>query len=460
MLFKINKDYEINKKVIDKMFIAHRAEIERINRLEALYKKGTAGALERSIPDHKPNNKIANHYAGYITNTLIGFIFGIPVNILSNEETIREVVESFNNKNDISSHNISVATKASISGYAYELMYIDKEANERVTALDTKEVIYCVDNTVEENPLFAIRYFNDITLDDGEYYIEIYEPDKISYYIYDSKGLHKTGGKDINSFGEVPVTRLINDGDEMGDFERVETQIEAYNIAESDTANDFEYFTDAILALYGDLEEEYDEETGEKIPHDFKNNKVLKFSEGTRAEWLIKQINDVATENYKNRLDRDIHKFSFVPDMSAETFGNASGESLKWRVSGLRYRGGIKIQCFKKLLERRYKLLFNSIMSKKGVKSDIKIEDLLEFKFTENLPKNVVEAIQNVKNLDGIVSERTRTELLEEVTNVKSGDELARLEEERERETVAMDVDFERLVSDANKEDEVNEEAE
>lgn len=453
MLFKINKNYEINKKIIDKMFIIHSAEKERIKKLEELYRDGTAGALERNIEAHKPNNKLKNHYAGYISNTLVGYMLGIPVNVMSNDEAIREAVEQFNNRCDIDSHNIKLALKASIAGYAYELAYTDENAKEKVTVLNTNEVIYCVDNTVEENPLFAIRYFNDITLDDGEYYIEVYEPDKITYYLYNSKGLHKEDEERINSFGEVPVTRLINDGDEMGDFERCVSLIEAYNIAQSDTSNDLAYFTDAILGLYGELEEEFDEETGEKIPHDFKNNKVVKLSEGSKIEWITKQINDTVTENYKNRLDKDIHKFSFCPDMSSETFGNTSGESLKWRVSGLRYRGGIKIQCFKKLLERRYRLLFNSLGFKLNMDLSEGIENLLEFKFTENLPKNVTELINNIKNMDSIISLKTKTELIEEVTNVKSEDELERLEEDRERDSVEIDAEFKRLLEETNKED-------
>lgn len=460
MLFKINKNCEINKKTIGKMIKAHNEEKKRILKLEKLYKDGTAGALERDIASHKPNNKLKHHYAGYISNTLVGYMLGIPVNVLSSEDAVRDVVEQFNNRNDINAHNINLALKASIAGYAYELCYTDSEAREKVTALDTKEVIYCVDNTVEEKPLFTVRYYTDITLDEGEYYIEIYHPGTINYYILNKDGLNLIDEEKISSFGDVPVSRLVNDGDEMGDFERVFSLIEAYNIANSDSANDFEYFTDAILALYGDLEEEYDEETGEKKPHDFKNNKVVKLSEGSKIEWIIKQINDVATENYKNRLDQDIHKFSFCPDMSAETFGNASGESLKWRVSGLRYRGGIKIQCFKKLLERRYKLLFNSLGLKNSSFNVGNIEDLLEFKFTENLPKNVTEAITNVKNLDGIVSEKTQAELLEEITNVRADEELERLAEDRERESVDVDVDFNKLVEEANKEDELDEETE
>ena len=34
------------------------------------------------------------------------------------------------------------------------------------------------------------------------------------------------------------------------------------------------------------------------------------------AKYLIKDIQDTALENYKNRLNEDIHRFSFVPNMS------------------------------------------------------------------------------------------------------------------------------------------------
>ena len=454
MLVKLNKNYTLNEKLIKELIDKHREEVKRISDLEKLYKTGTKGALNRNIESHKPNNKITNHYASYISNTLVGYILGVPVVINSINEDAKNIVERFDNLSDIASHNVKMALNASIAGYAYELSYIDDKAREKVAVLDTKEVIYCVENNIEEKPLFAIRYFDDITLKEGEYFVEIYKPDYISYYKLDNKGLHKIEDDKINSFTDVPVSRLLNDTDELGDFEKVASLIEAYNIVQSDTANDFEYFTDAILALYGDLEEKYDPETGEAIEHDFKNNKVVKLSEGSRVEWIIKQINDVAVENYKNRLDKDIHKFSFCPDMSSETFGNTSGESLKWRISGLRYRGGIKIQYFKKLLERRYKLLFNSLSFKtlaNGSEILENIENLFEFKFTENIPQNDTELISNVKNMEYIISAKTKAELLEGITNIDADEEIRRLQEERINEVGETNFDFNNLASDINK---------
>ena len=113
-----------------------------------------------------------------------------------------------------------------------------------------------------------------------------------------------------------------------GDFERVKGLIDAYDKTQSDTANDFEYFTNALLVVSGVLVE--DEEAG----LDFKNNRILNFagSEG-KAEYLIKNINDTALENYKNRLVEDIHKFAQIPNLTDEKFaGNVSGESMKYKL--------------------------------------------------------------------------------------------------------------------------------
>ena len=49
----------------------------------------------------------------------------------------------------------------------------------------------------------------------------------------------------------VPIAIYKNNEEEQGDFEQVISLIDAYDKMESDSLNDFEYFVDAYLALYG-----------------------------------------------------------------------------------------------------------------------------------------------------------------------------------------------------------------
>ena len=82
-------------------------------------------------------------------------------------------------------------------------------------------------------------------------------------------------------FSMVPVAIFKNNEEETGDFENVISLIDAYDKMESDSLNDFEYFVDAYLALYGLTAEEEDVAR-------MKENRVLLMDEGTKAEWLIK----------------------------------------------------------------------------------------------------------------------------------------------------------------------------
>ena len=64
-----------------------------------------------------------------------------------------------------------------------------------------------------------------------------------------------------------------------------------------------------------------DEESAKDIE---KQNKINLTDNEGKAEYLIKNIQDSALENYKNRLDNDIHRFSCVPKMNDSEFSNNS----------------------------------------------------------------------------------------------------------------------------------------
>jgi SPP1 family phage portal protein len=145
--------------------------------------------------------------------------------------------------------------------------------------------------------------------------------------------------------------------------------------------NDFEYFVDAYLALYGFTA---DSEDIVKM----KQNRVLLMDEGTKAEWLIKNENDSLTENMKNRLDKDIHKFAKCPNMSDEEFaGNASGIAIKFKMLGTENLVSIKERKFKKGLQQRLELI--SMIT--GVLSAGFDWRSIDITFTRNIPTNDLE---------------------------------------------------------------------
>ena len=189
---------------------------------------------------------------------------------------------------------------------------------------------------------------------------------------------------------------------------------------ESDSLNDFEYFVDAYLALYG-----YNADN-EDVAR-MKENRVLLMDEGTSAEWLIKQTSDTYVENMKNRLDKDIHKFAKCPNMSDQEFAsNASGVAIKFKLLGTENLVSIKERKFKRGLQQRLELMsmINSVL-REGF--DWRAIDII---FTRNIPSNDADIANMVNTLKDIVSEETLLAQIPFVDDVQS--ELEKLKAERE----------------------------
>ena len=369
----------------------------------------------------KPNNKIANAYASYITDTLVGYFIGEPITYTSNDSTLLQDLNMILEYNDEADENAELAKNASIYGVAYEMLYLSEEDKMiRFKALNPKEVIPIFDKTVEQNLLAVMRYYEDYDyVEDNTYTIvEVIDSKMVRRYKLDT-GLSLLE-EYPHYFSMVPVAIFKNNEDETGDFEQVISLIDAYDKMESDSLNDFEYFVDAYLALYGFTAD------AEDIAQ-MKENRVLLMDEGTSAEWLIKQTSDAYVENMKNRLDKDIHKFAKCPNMSDEEFAsNASGIAIKFKLLGTENLVSIKERKFKRGLQQRLELMsmINSVL-REGF--DWRAINIV---FTRNIPSNDTDIANMVNTLKDIVSEQTLLAQIPFVDDVQA--ELERVKTERE----------------------------
>lgn len=369
----------------------------------------------------KPNNKIANAYASYITDTLVGYFIGEPISYTSNDDVLLQDLSMIFEYNDEADENAELAKNASIYGVAYEMLYLSEEDKMiRFKALNPKEIIPIFDKTVEQNLMAVIRYYDDYDVVDDKTYtlVEIIDNTMVRRYKMDNSFLLLE--EYPHYFGMVPVAIYKNNEEERGDFEAVISLIDAYDKMESDTLNDFEYFVDAYLALYGFTAEPED-------VAQMKENRILLMDEGTSAEWLIKQTSDTYVENMKNRLDADIHKFAKCPNMADKEFAsNASGVAIKFKLLGTENLVSIKERKFKRGLQQRLELMsmINSVL-REGF--DWRGIDII---FTRNVPSNDTDIANMVNTLRDIVSEETLLAQIPFVEDVQ--DELERLKQERE----------------------------
>ena len=230
----------------------------------------------------------------------------------------------------------------------------------------------------------------------------------------------------------VPVCTYENNRQRIGDFEKVLSLINAYDLTNSDTANDFEYFTNALLVVSGIVMEN---EEGQ--PLNFKDNRVLNFADtNSKAEYLMKNINDSALENYKNRLNRDILRFSNIVDMSDENFAsNLSGIAIKFKLQGMENITSIKESKFRKGLMKRIELLVNFLKLKTN--TDFTYTEITPI-FTRNMPANDSETVSMIKQLYGIVSDETLLAQLPFIEDVQK--ELEAIEEKKSKEAISYDI--------------------
>ena len=410
---RIDKETQLTKEAIKWIIEKHSEEKTRIAELRDYYNNKNA-IMNRQYKDaNKPMNRLSHPFASYITNMATGYFLGNPISYNSKNQDLLEKILDIFKYNDEADNNTTLAKYSSIGGYAVELLYIDENSNARFKALPGDEVAIVYDNTLEENILYAIRYFEeDVPGEDKtRTTINVYTSNVIQTYKLEDNEITFID-EVAHYFNDVPVTVYVNNDELYGDFERVKGLIDAYDKTQSDTANDFEYFTNALLVISGVLVE--DEEG-----LNFKDNRVINFA-GTdgKAEYLLKNINDSALENYKNRLVEDIHKFAQIPNLTDEQFaGNVSGESMKYKLMGLENITGVKEAKFKKGLMRRIELLCNFLNI---ATNDLMLYTDIQPIFTRNKPYNDTEIADTMQKLTGILSEETILALSPYVDDVAS----------------------------------------
>ena len=431
MKVRLSKDTGLTPEIIKSLIDSHKKEISRLDLLDSYYRSNAPIMKRRKNDPTKSNNKLVTNYARYITTMSTGYFVGIPIQIRCKDENLLDRLTAIFKYNDEPDLNTTLATNNSKYGYSYELHYMDEQGKNRMAAVDPREIIYITDNTLNDEPTAAIRYFEikDVVDDNKKIYsIEVYTKDSILYYSMDGDSVALIDEQQ-HPFKDIPIIRYINNADETGDYEPVLTLIDAYDKIQSDTANDFEELTDSFLSVSGVTLEP---EQALKL----KEMKVFNFPDANgKVEFVTKSVNDSALENFKTRLDKDIHKNSYTPNMADENFvGNSSGVSMAYKLQGLEFLTGVKEQKFKKGLLRRVELLSNVLSIRANQQMDF---TSVEFIFTRNNPKNLVEIVEMATDLTGIISNETQLDLL---PMVDKDQELKRLEQEKKQQSEEMNL--------------------
>ena len=155
------------------------------------------------------------------------------------------------------------------------------------------------------------------------------------------------------------------------------------------------------------------------------------------ADYIYKQYDVAGTEAHKERIDKDIHKFTQTPDLTDEKFsGNKSGEAMKYKTYGLDLKSGTKLNEFSDCLKNRYRLINN--IRKNTSDDEIDIENI-KITFKPKFPENIWNEIETFVSVGGRISNRTLIDKLDAVNS--TDDELERLKEEESLDPYDDDFD-------------------
>lgn len=449
-MIKVSPDTEITPELITKIIDRHNKRyLPRYQRLEAYYQVENA-ITRRQLPPEKPNNRIAHGFAKYITNMATGFFMGEGVRFETEDEDYKKELSQVLEKNAASDVNFETAKEASKKGVAYELLYMNEKSEVKFKRFTAEEMIPVYSYSVGEFLEFAVRIWQEEDFLTGKtiHKAQVYTETEIISFRKDKGKYKEEGDREAHHFDDVPVLVYWNNEECKGDYEDVITLIDAYDKAESDTANDFEYFTDAYLVLMGSsgITTSDNEEDEEKAIKTMKNHRVITMDNGSDAKWLIKNINDTAVENFKNRLYNDVFFLSQVPALTDESFaGNLSGVAIKYKLMSLEQLASMKENKFLSAYSKKIRLITTQLNLKQNKGFD---PASITVKFDRNITDNLKELADIVGALKGSVSNETLLTLLPFIKDALAERQKV-LEEMKQEDELGLINEYESLINNS-----------
>lgn len=387
----------------------------------------------RIMPDPSlPNNRISHSIAKYISVLATAYFMGNGVKYDA-DEVYAKLISDVLDSNYSDSQNYEEAKEMSITGLAYELLYINTAGELKSKFLKSGLNIPVFSSGIDSflNAFLRLYCVTEINADPVEYAEVITKTEIITFKHGESSSWTELS-RVPHLFPDVPVIIRRNNSEHTGDFEDVTTLIDAYDKAQSDTLNDLDYFTDAYLVLKG-VEEivEEDPSSGTLAQRQnkcLKNRRTLYFPETGSAEFLTKTINDTATENFKSRIYKDIFFLAMVPNLTDENFsGNLTGVAQKYKLFGLEALTDEKEKYWKSAERKKLKLITQYINTKHGTHYDWRT---VEVSFDRSQIANLLEISEVINNLRDILSKETLIGMYPDVENVQ--EELKRIQSELE----------------------------
>lgn len=407
-MFCVSKDEELSILLLQKMINKFRVEVEPKLKKYKNYYDGKQAILNKHYMDaSKPCSRVVTNYCQDIADAYCGYLASPNYISYNSSNDITSIMEVLN-YNDYQSEDSDFLLDALKYGIAYELMYLDNEAQVRFRLINPLTAFAIFDDTLTGDLLYFVRMYKANDWNESDTYnVDVYSDYSIKHYTMAGYNGNLTFvAEEAHHFSQCPAN-VFSLPDEKAIFDCILSLQDAANEILSDEIDDYSAFCDAYLSLTGaDIDAE-----GVAM---MKENRVLVLPEGAAAAWLTKNANDTQVENILKRIHDNIYRIAKCPDFSSETFvgGVSSGIAIRYRLTGMETRAAAICARMKKALQRRIEIICGIASLKLGeeVFRDIDIS------FTRNIPEDNTSIVNLVNALKGTVSDAT---LLAQIPFVK-----------------------------------------
>ena len=396
------------------------------------YFYGKHEILNRTFDDtSKPNNHVMCNIPKYIVQVRTGFFSSSPLALESLNEEFMDDIRDVLDYNDFKQTFNQLDTYCSIFGHSFLVMYINDDGRLAFTAQNPKDWIYVRDNSLEQKPKFAIRYYAwwDDIANQQMYDIELYTKEEIINYEGTPIDLKEVGRRP-HYFNGLPVIEFMENESRQGSYENVINLIDTYELMLSDTANTINYFSDCYLVLTGMQETNADDIAK------MKNNRVLLVPEGCEASFLTKNVEENYNENMLKRLQEQIFTIACTPLLSDSSFSsNSSGVAIQFKLFAMEK----SVQLKENIFRAGFNTMFNRIrdmlnlMERRSYTEDDKVIQT----YTRSLPMDLSSLSDSISKLKDVVSRRTLMTQLEFVSDASLEEQQLRIEKEADMELEA-----------------------
>ena len=429
----IHEDEELTHDQLMEYIEQHQAQVPRFNELWAQYTSRPPILDLEAKEEYKPDNRLVANFGKYIVDTFNGYFTGIPVKVSHEKENVNEAINYFWRYNDMDDTFSELSKLTSIYGVSYLYVWQDEEAKTRVTYNSPFDMFVVYDNTVSRNIKYGVRYKYD---EDNTLTGTLFTSTEVIAFSNDAYG-----DTEQHYYPIVPIIEFVENDEQQSLIRPVESLINAYNKALSEKSNDVEYFSDAYMKILG---AELDTETIQNI----RDNRIINMdgddAQKIVVEFMNKPDGDVTQENLLNRIESLIYHLAMVANINDESFGNASGVSLEFKLQPMKNLSGMKERKFTKGLNNLFKCFAALPTNVPASDKDSWVE--VEYRFIRNIPRNIQDEAETARNLEGVVSKELQLSTLSIVDDVQT--EIERMDAERELPEYDFEVATDSTVDD------------